>query len=143
MNENETIALSPRFVLSFVSLIAWASLGASVFSYLGDNFGGAALFASLGVVALVAALEGRLLRRLAGRRVPKLNVYMMLTIPALVGLVEIWSMVSSRVPPASLSASMRSALMTRYAFEMGYSAVLVLLVSYVVWQGITLLRTGR
>jgi hypothetical protein len=143
MNENETVPLSARFVLSFVFLTAWASLGAAVFSFLGRNVGGAVLFAVLGAAVLVAGLEGRMLRRLAGRRVPKLNIYVMLTIPALLGLVEIWSMVSSRLPLASLSPAMRSALTTRYAFQMGYSAVLVLLVGYALWQGIALLRTGR
>lgn len=143
MNENQTVRLSARFVLSFVFLIAWVSLGASAFSYLGDNTGGAVLFAIVGIAVLITGIEGRMVRWLAGRRLPKLNVYMILTIPAVVGLMEIWSAVSSRVPPASLSPSMRSAMMTRYAFQMGFSAVLVLLVGYVIWQGIVLLRTGR
>jgi putative effector of murein hydrolase LrgA (UPF0299 family) len=143
MVKETSVALSRKFVLSFLALIVWVSVGAAVFSFLGRNVGGAVLSGIVGLAVLVATLEGRMVRFMEERRVPKLNFMFMLIIPALVGLLEIAAAVPSRLSFSSVPVSIRSAVAIRYALEKGFSVVLALVAGYTTWQGIVLLRSRR
>jgi hypothetical protein len=79
MNDSQTFFLSPKVLWPLLLTIVWITVGVGVLSFQSSQNMRATGMILLGVIILFVAIEGRLVRRLAARRLLKTRGYIMLT----------------------------------------------------------------
>jgi hypothetical protein len=90
------MTLSRGLVRSWIALVCWALLIAAAMNFVAGSVASAALFGFLLVVALVVVAQGSLIRRLMARPMQKANLLMVVVVIALVIVLEVVGVFSSR-----------------------------------------------
>jgi len=117
MNKENVIELTPRLLYGFGLLIAWMAILTAIFNFLTAVVLPGVMWMVIGVGIIIILIEGKIVRKLAGRSLPRVNLLFMVAILLLVGLNELYGLVIS--PP-----SINFAYLHNVIFVAGYFIIL-------------------
>lgn len=130
MKEISLISLTRKLFLSMAALFLWVALGGGAFQLFEGSKIIGMIFILLGLIVLVGLASGRLMKRYVGRRVAKVNIYLLFPLLILIAGNEIYSFLS-------LPTDNRIAYLVQGIFSFGF----LLLVLLLTWQFVTAIRS--
>lgn len=123
IDAKKSIEMSRNLVISIAAVFLWAALGGGVLQFIMGNEIIGLFFIVIGIAVIFAFIEGSLTKFLIGRKVLKVNIYIMIPVLILIAGNEFFSLVTTR----SITEVIRIA---QVIFLIGFCILLILLI----WQ---------
>ena len=96
MNKTSSIVITRKLTLTFAAFFLWLALAGGILQFLlgGKVIGGS--FILIGIVIILALIDGRLIKLLIGRKLQKTNLYVSLFILVLIAGNEISALLTTK-----------------------------------------------
>jgi len=96
VNKTSSIVITRKLTLTFAAFFLWLALAGGILQFLlgGKVIGGS--FILIGIVIILALIDGRLIKLLIGRKLQKTNLYVSLFILVLIAGNEISALLTTK-----------------------------------------------
>ncbi|MFQ5923585.1 MAG: hypothetical protein ACE5M4_12155 [Anaerolineales bacterium] len=129
MSQASNIVLTRRLITSLAAVFLWIAIVTGAFSLVTGSTAIGLLWIGIGLALVIALIQGKLMSRLEGRRVPLASVALIVIVIMLVAITEL---VNLFITKFVISIS--------YFFDVAYSLGIVILGGYAAFQ---LLKSPR
>ncbi len=129
MSQSTSVTLTRRLILSVAAVLLWMMLVTGVFSLVTESTAIGIFWLGLGLALFVALIQGEMMSRLDGRKLPLMSIAIVLVVLLLIGITEVINLLMTE-PKLTVS----------YLFDAAFSLGILILGGY---SGYLLLRAPR